>query len=329
MADNIDRPQYRTLRKIASIPIVANGFATQALPRDYDYETLFLRISASLQVTVLATSVRAEAPCQLVPRIEIIQDGKNTIHNAPFWFFSLANVESSLPESGARATTPPSGVAVATYAVEAIAAIDFMNTRGVRSKDSNFRSYGLSMFDLRLTFGAAGDAFVGGTVAFSGSPVVDVFVQQMVEGRGPDGSMSMPIALRKTSYQELALTSTNANQEILLPAGNSIKQVLVRSEGSVTAGEPSTAIINNVQLVNGMDVRWNLSGAMTRAKNNRDFGQITSGYYVADLAAKPSGTSLNELWDVGGAAQPKAILDVTGGANNKAQAVTTEFIFAQ
>jgi hypothetical protein len=320
--------QYRIQRKVASIPIVAGGFNTQDLPRGYDYEAIFFRISASVQVTVLATSVRAEAPCQLVPRVEIIADGKNNAFSAPFWATSLGAIWRPLAQSGARAVTPPSGVAVATYAVEAIGVVDLASIDGVRPKDSNLRTRGLSLLQARLTFGQPGDVFVGGTVNFSGSPVVDVFTAEIVEETDAQGNfLTSPLALRKTSYQELALTASNANQEVRLPAGNLIKSALVRTDGSTTAGEPSTAVLNNLQIANGVDVRINLSGAQLRAKNNADYGQITAGYYMADVTRKgEAGVSLSDLWDVSLAAEPKLILDVTGGANVKLQVVTTEYI---
>ena len=321
--------QYRVVRKVASVPVTAGGFATVDLPRDYDYESVFLRINGGLQVTAAATSVRAEAPCQVVSRCEIIADGKNNLFSAPFWFASLGSYDRKLIEYNARTLTPPSGTAIATYTVEANGTIDFMTPDGVRAKDSNFRSSGLSLFQLRLTFGQPGDAFVGGTVVFN-NMYVDVFVQQLVEL--PDqqtGQISGPVALKKVSYQEIALPASNANQEIRLPAGNQIKSVLIRTEGSVTAGEPSTAILNNVQLAAGVDVRFNISGPNLRAKNNADIGQITAGYYVADVTAKGwAAVNLTDLWDVSGASEPKLICDVNGGTNYKMQAVVTEYILA-
>lgn len=203
-----------------------------------------------------------------------------------------------------------------------------MTSDSVRPKDSNFRSSGLSLFQLRMTFGQPGDAFVGGTVVFS-NMFVDVFVQQLVEAPDANGQMTTPIALKKVSYQELALLSSNANQEVRLPAGNLIKSVLIRTDGSATAGEPSVAVLNNVQLAAGVDVRMNISGANLRAKNNMDIGHITTGYYVADITQKGwAAINLTDLWDVTGAAEPKLILDVTGGATVKMQAVVTEYILA-
>lgn len=325
------RPQYRILRKIATVPVVAGNFATVDLPRDYDYETIFLRIAGGLQVTTNCTSVRAEAPCQSVPRVTVIADGKNNIFSAPFWFASLGSYDRDLLSAGARATTPPTAATVATYQVEAIGAIDLMTVDGERTKDSNFRSSALSLFQLQLQFGNAIDNFVpgAGVVVFNNLNV-DVFVQQLVEMPAADGSYTAPLALKKVSYQELAIAASNANQEIRLPAGNLIKAVVFRGEGAVTAGEPAIGVFNNIQLAAGIDVRVNLAAANLRAKNNADYGQLTAGYYVADLTSKGRAPiSLTELWDVTGAAEPKAIIDVVGGANVKMQAVVTEYIFAR
>ena len=153
--------------------------------------------------------------------------------------------------------------------------------------------------------------------------------QQLVEMPDAAGVMTSPIALKKVSYQEIGLASSNANQEIRLPAGNQIKSVLVRTDGTTTAGEPSTTVLNNAQLAAGVDVRFNVSGTQLRAKNNADFGAFTAGYYVLDLTSKgQAAVNLTDLWDVSGAAEPKLILDVVGGANVKLQAVVTEFILA-
>lgn len=320
--------QYRVLRKIAQLPVAAGGFVTYDLPRDYDYESIFFRINGSIQVTGAGTAVRAEAPCQIVPRIELVADGKNNIYSAPFWFASLANTDRPINQNGARAVTPPTSAAVATYAVEAIGIIDQATIGAVRPKDSNFRSSGLSLFQVRLTFGNAADCFVGATASFV-NMYVDVFVQQVVELPDAAGQMTSPLALKKVSYQEIALAASNANQELRLPAGNNIRSVVVRTDGATTAGEPSTAVLNSLQLVAGVDVRMNLNGPQLRAKNNCDLGYLLAGYYVADVTDKGGAArNLTDLWDVSGVSEPKLVMDVTGGANVKMQAVVTEYILA-
>jgi hypothetical protein len=294
------------------------------MPRDYDYAGIGLRIVGSLQVTGAATAVRAESPVQLVPRVELIADGKNNIFSAPFWATCQGNLDRLLTQSGARMTTPPSGTGVATYAVEALGFIDLGFFNGVRPKDSFFRSAGLQLLQMRFTFGQPGDAFVGGTVVFAGQPFVEVWAMQCVE----DGGEDRRISVKKTSFQEITIAASNANLEILLPAGNQIQRVLVRTDGLVTAGEPSAAVLNKLTLQNGVDVRHMLSGPQVRAQNNADYGQVQAGYYAADMTKMGSGGNLKlaDLWNVRGNAQPKALLDVVGGATVKAQIVTTEFI---
>ena len=320
--------QYRVLRKVASVPFVAGSFATLDLPRDYDYESIFLRVNGSITVSSPFTAVRNEAPVQLVQRVEVVADGKNNIFSAPFWFASNANYGRDLLQSGARVLTAPSASTNGTYSVEGIGVVDLMTQDSVRPKDSNFRSSGLSLFQLRLSFGQYGDVFTGSGTA-TGTLYVDVFVQQLVEIADANGAVTTPIALKKVSFQEVALLSSNANQEIRLPAGNFIRSVTMRTDGIVTAGEPSTAVLNNVTLSAGVDVRMNLGAANLRAKNNADYGYINAGYYVADITSKGmAAINLTDLWDVTGAAEPKLIVDVNGGSTVKMQAVVTEYIMS-
>lgn len=322
------RPAYRVKRKIATVPVTAGGFATVDLPRSYDVESIVLRIAGGLQVTGAATSVRAEAPCQTIARVELIADGKNTIYSAPFWAACLGRYERDLVASGARATTPPSGTGTATYQVEAIGIVDLMTPDGVRPKDTNFRTRGLSLWQLRLTFGNPGDNFVGGTVVYS-SMNVDVFSVELVEMPDDAGNFTLPLGLRKTTFQEIAFTASNPNMEVRLPAGNLIKSVLVRGEGYTTAGEPSTGVLNQLTLQSGLDVRFFLDAGQVRALANADYGQLTAGYYVADLTTHGrSPINLSELWDLTGQVEPKAICNVNGATNTKLQVVVTEYILS-
>lgn len=319
--------QFRICRKVQTVPVVAGGFATIDLPRTYDYESIFVRLVGGLQVTTNFTAVRAEAPCQSISRIEVVADGKNTLFSAPFWFAALGNYERPITQSGARATVPPSNFTVATYQVEANAIIDFMTTDGVRTKDSNFRSSGLQLFQARLTFGALADNFTGAGVGVFNNLNAEVFTQEVVELPDENGVYTSPSMLKKVSYQEIALLASNGNQQIQLPAGNLIKSVFCRGEGNATAGEPSALTFNNLQLVSGVDVRVNLTGGQVRAKNNADYGQLTTGYFVLDVTSKGgAAVNLTDLWDVTGNAQPQVVADVVGGANVKAQFVTTEYI---
>jgi hypothetical protein len=324
--------QFRIKRTYSSIAVVAGGFATIDLPRGYDYESLYIRVNGSVVVSTAATSVRAEAPCQVISRVEVIADGRNTLYSAPMWYAAYGSYDrAGALANGARVTTPPTAATAATYAVEAIGTVDFCNIDGERTKDSNFRTDGLQLFQLRLTFGQAIDMFVAGSgVATFSSMNVEITTTETVELPDAQGVRTSPVALKKVSYQEIAVPTTNANQEVRLPAGNMIKSVVVRTEGGTTAGEPSANSLNNLQVFSGVDVRVNAKSAAVRALNNADYGYILPGYYIADLSRNGNTTShLSELWDVTQQAEPKISMDITGGTNVKAQVVTTEFLALQ
>jgi hypothetical protein len=319
--------QFRIKRTYATVAVVAGGFATVDLPRGYDYESIHIRAYGTVNVTGAATSVRAEAPTQVISRVEVVADGRNTLFSAPFWFATLAKYDRpSMLEQGSRVVTAPTAATVASYPFEANGVVDLMTPDGERSKDSNFRTDGLQLFQLRLTFGNAADMFVGGTVSYT-TANVEISTIEMVELPDANGNRTTPVALKKVSFQELAVPTTNANQEVRLPAGNMIKAVVLRTEGSVTAGEPTATVLNRLQVFSGVDVRVNVLGAALRGQNGNDYGQLTAGYYVADLARCGSATAkLSELWDVTRQAEPKISMDITGGANVKAQAVVTEYL---
>lgn len=322
--------QFRIQRTIAQAVVTAGGFVTVDLPRGYDYESLYLRLTGSVQVTTAATSVRVEAPCQAIQRAEIIADGRNTIHSAPFWYSVLGRYDRDLKMvQTSRGVTPPTAAAIATYPIEALGVVDFCTIDGERPKDSNFRTDGLQLLQLRLTFGNAIDMFVAGAgvAAFVGC-TVEISTSEIVElPNAGTGLRTSPSLLKKVSFQELTVPSTNVNQEIRLPAGNLIKSVVLRTEGSVTLGEPTTAMINNAIAASGVDVRINMRGASLRGKNNDDFGVVQSGYYVLDFARNGgSQARLSELWDVTNQAEPKVIMDINGGTGFKVQAVTVEYL---
>lgn len=325
----MSRSQFRTKRLIAQVPVVAGQPVTVDLPRGYDYETLYMRLHGGVQVSVgAATSVRAEAPCQAISRVEVVADGRNTLYSAPFWFAVFDGHERRALENGARFTTPPSGVAVATYQVEANGRIDFATVDGERPKDTNLKTNGFQLFQLRVQFGNAVDMFVqgGATVAYS-NMFLEIYSYEMVELPDAAGNVTIPTALKKVTYQEFTIPASNANQEQRLPAGNLIKSLFIRTEGLTTAGEPGVGVLSEISTYSGLDVRTKLTAGALRGSNNNDYGYVLPGHYIVDFSRSGSLISrLSELWDVSNQAEPKVGMNVVGGANVKAQIVITELI---
>lgn len=320
--------QYRIKRRISQVPVTENGQVSIDVPRGYDIETLNFRLYGTLNVTtIFSGAVRAESPCQLVKRIELVADGKNTIASIPLVMLNRGNVHR---RGQLGSLTPPSGVAVAAYAIEATGSLDQALMDGIRSKDSNLRTMGMSLLQLRFTFGAVVDAFTPGTGAGNLSNVyVDVFTSEMIELPDEKGELTKPLYLVKRAYQDVAFVASNANAQVILPVGNILRGVIIRAEGSATAGEPSDAVINNIQLASGVDVRYNLPYLDARAQNKMDYGVTTlpTGIVVVDLMAEGGYTvQASEGWDLTNASEAKLILDVTGGANVKITVETIELI---
>jgi hypothetical protein len=317
--------QFRVNRQVGVQNVVAGGFVTFDLPRQYDCEAVFFRLTGQVQVTTGYTTVRAEAPTQAIARVELIADGKNTIYSAPFWNAVFAHPDRESMDNGAELATPPSGVAVATYNITATGVVDLQSPDTVRPKDSNFRTSGLQLWQARVSFGNPGDMFTGAGVSVFVGCTVECWVQECVELPDTAGVYTKPLMLKKVSYQEQAMPATTPNQEFRLPAGNLIRSLFLRTEIS---GEPSAAVLNAAQAFAGVDVRYNLKGAQIRGKAAHDYGRMSQvGYYPIDfLSTGKSDYRLTDLWDVTGQAEPKLSCDVVGSANTKAQVIVTEYI---
>ena len=317
--------QYRIKRKIAQVPVTENGIFTLDMPRGYDIEAIYFRLYGTLNITTAATSIRAESPTQLLKRVELIADGKNTIASVPFVMLNRGNLFRRGQLGGIQ---PQSGTAIASYTVEATAALDQGLVDGIRSKDSNLRTKGMALLQMRFTFGAAADTMVGGAGNLT-NVFVDVYTTEMIELPDKEGKITNPLYLIKRAYQDIAFTTSNANMQIALPVGNIMRGVVIRTEGLTTAGEPSNGILNNAVLGSGVDVRLNLPGPCIRSMNSMDYDVTTipTGIYVLDLMTEGGyNCQASEGWDLTTASEAKLTLDVVGGANTKVTVMTTELI---
>lgn len=318
--------QFRIRRTVATIPWQESAGGIKVdLPRQYDLESIGIRISGTLTFADAATAILAESPTQLISRVELVSDGKNTIQSVPFWSLVFGNFERpNSVRALSRNAVPPSDVAAAAYAVSATGYLDQATLDSIRPKDSNFRTAGLNLWELKFTFGRAVDTAAGVAAAtFVGT--VEIWVEETVELPGADGKFSVPGFLKKRSFQQFDAVNSNSQQEVRLPAGNLIRSVLIRA---ATNGDPSTAILNNLRLESGVDVRVNLSDQAVLDSMEAEYGVLAqSGYYLLDFIKQGNGPAkLSNLWDVTRQAEPKLFLDVTGAAGSVIQVITTEYI---
>lgn len=329
--------QYRVKRKIfESISALSeNGSVTVDLPRGYDAETYWIRMTGTANVTTGGTAVRALAPTQLIKRVELVADGKNTIASVPGWF---------LAKNPRRAQTaflqPPTAASAAAYSVEGNFVLDQAMIDGIRPKDSNLRTAGLQLLQMRFTLGALTDMFTGSPAGSMTAFKIEVGVVETVEL--PDqktGEMTKPLYLLKRSYLDVSLPATNANQQIVLPVGNVLRSVDLLA---TVNGEPSNAVLNNIQLSSNQDVRVNLPAAMLQRMNAVDFdpvgiltnsgavavsSSVMTGFYSVDLMRNGNmDVQATNAWDLSGASEAKLTVDVNGGAGYQLTAIITEII---
>lgn len=328
--------QYRIKRRIYSISsgIADNAVTTFDIPRGYDIESLFFRITATANVTTGGTAVRAMAPTQILKRFELIADGKNTVASVPGWFLA-----KNVGRDQFGLMTPPTAASIAAYAVEFFGSLDQALIDGVRPKDSNLRTSGMSLLQGRFTLGACVDLFTGSPAGTFTALSIEVYAVETVELPDAKGAVTSPLYLQKRSYQDIAIPASNANQQIILPVGNALRGVLLLA---TVNGEPSNAVINNIQLASGVDVRFNMPGPAVQRMNQCDesnmgilsntslwasSSQLPTGLYSVDLMTNgPRDVNVTNAWDLSKASEAKMILDVNGGAGYQITAVTTEFI---
>lgn len=326
--------QYRIKRRTHNVNLTENNVTTLDLPRGYNIESIFLRVTGTANVTTAGTAVRAMAPAQLIKRVELIADGKNTIASIPGW--ALAK---NIGRMQFGYMQPPTAASIAAYSVELLGSLDQCLVDGVRPKDSNLRTAGMSLLQLRITTGACTDLFTGSPAGSMTAFVLDVGTVETVEQPDASGNISKPLYLQKRSYQDIALPASNANQQVVLPIGNALRGVMILA---TVNGEPSNAVINNIQLASGVDVRVNIPAALMQRMNQTDecnqgilsnttgFASSTlppTGLYSVDLMANGGhDVQVTNAWDLTKASEAKLVLDVNGGAGYQLTVVTTEFI---
>lgn len=305
--------QQRIKRVVAKVPVTDNGTPSIDMPRNYDYEAVYLRLFGGVQVTTNFATVRPEAPIQAFKRLELILNGQTTVYSKPG---TLARVNPMRRQLGFL--TPPSAAVIATYQVEANAACDLALIDGMRPKDSNLRSAGLSLFQKKFTFGAAADLFTGAGVGLFNALFADVISSETRELPDDKGMISSPMYLSKRTWLQFSPAASSSALKIPLPVGNFMRGVIIRSTNN---GDPVDTVLNNIILNSGVDVRYNLTYLDARAQNRLDYDvAMPAGFVFADLMSVGSagaGVHANDAWDLTNPAttsEASLTLDVTGGA---------------
>lgn len=322
------RPQNRIKRFVSRSAFTDNSRIIFDLPRDYDYEAVGIYINGKASITVAGTAVRAEAPLQAVANIALKANGSDLLDSMP----GVMAHKVALYRRGAVLPTliPPSAATVGTKSFECSIILDRNIVDGLRPKDANFPSRGLSTFQLEVVIGTANSLFTGTPTATFTSSTIDVFVIQSQEMPGQDGKVTLPRVVTQRSFTNIPFASSNANYQHRLTTGNLLRGVLLRSEGSVTAGEPASGIVNNVKIMQGNNVMFDLPATDIAALNATDFSLATfpTGFLAIDFmnSGALQGVKLADALDVRRGEEVFLMLDVTGGTNVNVGVMTTEYM---
>ncbi len=320
------RPQTRIKRRVSSTTFTDNQRVSIDLPRDYDLEAVMIRISGSTTLTVAGTAVRAEAPLQLLKFISLKANGTDLLDGLPG---TMAHRLGAFRRGQLAPLTPPGAATVSTQAFAGVVMLDRCVIDGIRSKDGNFPTRGLSSFQLEIQFGAATDLFTGsptGTIAAGAT--VEVFVIQSKE-EPIDGKFTLPKVVSKRTHLDLAFASTNTNFIQRLNTGNILRGLVIRAAGASTAGEPSNTGLNNVKIVQGNEVLLDLTAAALQAMNAQDYeiSSIPTGYYFVDFMGMGApANKLSDALDMRRGEELNVVLDVTGATNQTIGITTLEYM---
>ena len=318
------RPQVRIKRFVKSVTLVDAGRDTVDLPRDYDYESIIIRFSGTSTLSSAGSAVRAEAPLQALSFINLKANGTDLLDGVSG---IMAHRLAVLRNGQLPPLSAPSDATAAARTFSGVVILDRSVIDGIRAKDGNFPSRGLSSFQLELTAGNAADLFTGSPVGTM-TMTVSVSVVQ-TEEVAVNGKVSLPRVVTKRSQRTETYASSNSAAQIRLNTGTLMRGLVLRAYGASTAGEPSNTGINNVKVQKGNITLFDLPGNVLQAMNQADYNVTTwpTGLYLIDFMTMggPAG-KLADCLDLRQGEEINLILDVTGATNQKVDIQQLEFI---
>ena len=253
-------------REIGTIDYAASQTRTLALPRNYAYRKLYLKLVAQLDVAAASAGTPKDScPAQLVQSIEIRANGRDvikrfdleTLHRLNQLRYGVRPYVDSLPSGyGVQ-----NDVAVGVHAI-----IDFEMWRAVKPIDTMLDSAGLATLELIVTFGAGTDVF---NDAFDGTVNVDnatLYVSSLEAVGVPAGAFFM---LNKEYQLRSQVNAASTNHQINLPVGNAFRSFVLKTSSD---GDQVNTILNNIQLKAGTEVFKNRRAFLLQCDNRLECG---------------------------------------------------------
>lgn len=315
-------------RRVDSQAYISSGSQSFIrLPRNYNYRSLFCRISGSVIVTggTGAGAPHTLAAYKAISRLEIVVDGRDTILSCDPAALAIMNAidYGTFPNF-----SNPSNDTAATYSFNGSFIIDFQMKRGKFATDTLFPATGLTSFDLVVTWGAGSDMFTG-SVDFT-SAVIQTTTTLSVTSFEEIGDPTKVVGgLKKVFKQAKDIPATTSNFQVDLPQGNLIPQILLYT--TLSTNVESAAILNKVSYQSGTEVyqKWEDDNEMIDYAKLAYSLESTSttwvGWYILDHM--DSDGLMSEVLDTLGVSGLQLVADVTKGSGvNTLTTYPTEII---
>ena len=218
--------------KVGSLLYNAGNTSTLRLPQGTLYQTLWLRLVASLNVSSTITPLSG-APAQLMRKVELVGDGRTIWAADPRDLYELARFQTGKAQ---EIVTTASG---ATAAQAIAIPIFFEAVKRANPADSLFWSQPYAVLELKITWASAASAmFSAGAATVNATTRLDVALEDTFEGHDQ-------VSLVKTiSYVERVVAAAQTDLEIPLSKNGLMDSLLIRAD---VDGVYSDAIINSVR----------------------------------------------------------------------------------
>jgi hypothetical protein len=257
----------RTLtRRLTTIAYSANNTVPTQLNVTGKVRRLWLRLTATLNVTATATTI-TQNPGTIVPSL-ILRFNEQTILKSGRWldWVDRGYVFTKLPTEVAAA-----GV-VASYSVTSLIELPFITPGGIRPIDTILVIGDNDRLDLDITWADENQLVAGGTKAFTTNPVISVMAEMINDVRVE------PVAIYKEQAFENGSLGTGANtdyqglQMVTGPGINYHHLIVVTEDLAATSLRARVSNINQIQLQStGQGIVSTPFGQMTGPELQEDF----------------------------------------------------------
>ena len=230
--------RFRTVQSaVTPIPFDSGNVRTMELPRSFLYKTIILRLAGTFTVTGGGSAIAAEAPLNLIRKIELIADGRKTL-------FSIDGPSAYRMGHLMRGKEPerqfPSGFGVqGPTTISATFILDNMAARMVSSVDSYFDPRPYEKVELRITWGTIADIIVGGTATVNAGTQVDIQIEQTTVGA------DLGLFNRLLTFDEQTITAVSTAMTINVPRSGLLTGILFRVYNN---SAPSDTALNFISL---------------------------------------------------------------------------------